>query len=149
MTGGGTVDAAMGRHPRMRKKMAVTAVGGKPAITHYRLAQRFGHHTRITVNLETGRTHQIRVHMAHRRYPLIGDPLYGGRPRIPKGASDQLIHMLRKFSRQALHARSLGFIHPATKEAVQFECPLPDDIQQLIAVLKAEDPPLALDTALY
>ncbi len=149
MTGGGTVDAAMGRHPRMRKKMAVTAVGGKPAITHYRLAQRFGHHTRITVNLETGRTHQIRVHMAHRRYPLIGDPLYGGRPRIPKGASDQLIHMLRNFSRQALHARSLGFIHPATEEAVQFECPLPDDIQHLIAVLEAEDPPLARDTALY
>ena len=149
MTGGGTVDAPMGRHPRQRKKMAVIVVGGKPAITHYRLAQRFGHHTRITVNLETGRTHQIRVHMAHRHYPLIGDPLYGGRPRIPKGASDELIDMLRKFPRQALHARSLGFIHPATEEAVQFECPLPDDIQRLIAVLEAEDPPLARDTALY
>lgn len=149
MTGGGTVDAAMGRHPRQRKKMAVTAVGGKPAITHYRLAQRFGHHTRITVNLETGRTHQIRVHMAHRHYPLIGDPLYGGRPRIPKGASDELIEALRNFPRQALHARALGFIHPETEEAVQFECPLPDDIQRLIAILEAEDPPLARDTALY
>ncbi|MCB1706351.1 MAG: 23S rRNA pseudouridine(1911/1915/1917) synthase RluD [Halioglobus sp.] len=149
MTGGGTVDAAMGRHPRQRKKMAVTAVGGKPAITHYRLAQRFGHHTRITVNLETGRTHQIRVHMAHRHYPLIGDPLYGGRPRIPKGASDELIAALRHFPRQALHARSLGFIHPLTEEAVQFECPLPDDIQGLIAILEAEDPPLASDSALY
>ena len=108
MTGGGTVDAPMGRHPRQRKKMAVLVAGGKPAITHYRLAQRFGHHSRITVNLETGRTHQIRVHMAHRRYPLIGDPTYGGRPRIPKGASDRLVDALRSFSRQALHARTLG-----------------------------------------
>jgi 23S rRNA pseudouridine1911/1915/1917 synthase len=149
MTGGGTVDAAMGRHPRQRKKMAVTVVGGKPAITHYRLAQRFGHHTRITVNLETGRTHQIRVHMAHRHYPLIGDALYGGRPRIPKGASDLLVDTLRQFPRQALHARALGFIHPETEAFVQFECPLPDDIQQLISVLEAEDPPLARDTALY
>jgi 23S rRNA pseudouridine1911/1915/1917 synthase len=149
MTGGGTVDAAMGRHPRQRKKMAVLAVGGKPAITHYRLAQRFGHHTRIEVNLETGRTHQIRVHMAHRKYPLIGDPQYGGRPRIPKGASDLLIDTLRNFPRQALHARSLGFSHPETREWVQFECPLPDDIRSLIAVLEAEDPPLASDTAPY
>jgi len=149
MTGGGTVDAPIGRHPRQRKKMAVIAMGGKPAITHYRLAQRFGHHTRITVNLETGRTHQIRVHMAHRNYPLIGDPLYGGRPRIPKGASDLLINTLRKFPRQALHARALGFIHPDSEEFVQFECPLPDDIRQLIAVLEAEDPPHARDTTLY
>jgi 23S rRNA pseudouridine1911/1915/1917 synthase len=149
MTGGGTVDAAMGRHPRQRKKMAVLAVGGKEAVTHYRLAQRFGHHTRITVNLETGRTHQIRVHMGHRHYPLIGDPLYGGRPRIPKGASDLLINTLRNFPRQALHARSLGFIHPNTQESVQFECPLPDDIRTLIAVLETEDPPLASDTDLY
>jgi 23S rRNA pseudouridine1911/1915/1917 synthase len=149
MTGGGTIDVAIGRHPRQRKKMAVIAMGGKPAITHYRLAQRFGHHTRITVNLETGRTHQIRVHMAHRHYPLIGDPLYGGRPRIPKGASDLLINTLRNFPRQALHARALGFIHPQTEELVQFECPLPDDIRELIAVLEAEDPPLARDTTLY
>lgn len=149
MTGGGTVDAPMGRHPRQRKKMAVLAAGGKPAITHYRLAQRFGHHTRITVNLETGRTHQIRVHMAHRRYPLIGDASYGGRPRIPKGASDLLIDTLRNFPRQALHARSLGLIHPATGEPVQFECPLPEDILRLIAVLETEDPPRARDTTLY
>lgn len=149
MTGGGTVDAPMGRHPRQRKKMAVIPVGGKPAVTHFRLAQRFGHHTRITVNLETGRTHQIRVHMAHRRYPLIGDPQYGGRPRIPKGASDLLVDTLRSFPRQALHARSLGFIHPESQELVQFECPLPDDIQQLITVLEAEDPPFARDTTLF
>ena len=149
MTGGGTVDAPMGRHPRQRKKMAVLAAGGKPAITHYRLAQRFGHHTRITVNLETGRTHQIRVHMAHRRYPLIGDPVYGGRPRIPKGASDRLVDALRKFSRQALHARTLGFSHPGTDQWVQFECPLPEDMLNLIAVLEQEDLPLASDSTLY
>lgn len=149
MTGGGTVEAPMGRHPRQRKKMAVIPMGGKPAITHYRLAQRFGHHTRITVNLETGRTHQIRVHMAHRHYPLIGDPLYGGRPRIPRGASDLLVTTLRQFPRQALHARSLGFLHPETEEWVQFECPLPDDLRELIAVLETEDPPFANDTTLY
>ena len=149
MTGGGTVDAPMGRHPRQRKKMAVLVAGGKHAVTHYRLAQRFGHHSRITVNLETGRTHQIRVHMAHRRYPLIGDPTYGGRPRIPKGASDRLVDALRGFSRQALHARTLGFIHPGTNEWVEFECPLPDDILGLIAVLEQEDLPFARDTTLY
>ncbi len=149
MTGGGTVDAPMGRHPKQRKKMAVLAAGGKPAITHYRIAQRFGHHTRISVNLETGRTHQIRVHMAHRHYPLIGDPTYGGRPRIPKGASDELIEALRGFSRQALHARALGLIHPETREPMEFDCPLPDDILGLISILEQEDPPLARDTTLY
>ncbi|HEY6130536.1 MAG TPA: 23S rRNA pseudouridine(1911/1915/1917) synthase RluD [Halioglobus sp.] len=149
MTGGGTVDAPMGRHPRQRKKMAVLAAGGKPAVTHYRLAQRFGHHTRITVNLETGRTHQIRVHMAYRHYPLIGDPLYGGRPRIPRGASAELIDALRNFPRQALHATSLGLLHPASGEPMQFDCPLPEDIRGLIAVLEQEDPPLAPDTTLY
>lgn len=138
MTGGGTVDEAMGRHPRQRKKMAVL-VGGKPAITHYRVAQRFGHHTRITVHLETGRTHQIRVHMAHKHYPLVGDPLYGGRPRIPKGASDELITALRGFKRQALHAESLGLIHPHTGEQMQFDCPMPADLAELIAILARED----------
>jgi len=149
LTGGGTVDAPIGRHPRQRKKMAVLAAGGKPAVTHYRLAQRFGHHTRITVFLETGRTHQIRVHMAHRHYPLIGDPLYGGRPRIPRGASELLINTLRRFPRQALHARALGLLHPDTEEPLHFECPLPQDILDLIAVLEQEDPPLAHDAPLY
>jgi 23S rRNA pseudouridine1911/1915/1917 synthase len=149
MTGGGTIDAPMGRHPRQRKKMAVTATGGKAAITHYRVVRRFGHHTQIAVKLETGRTHQIRVHMAHRHYPLIGDPQYGGRPRIPKGASDVLIATLRGFRRQALHAQALGLIHPATGEDVRFECPLPDDIVSLLQVLQSEDPALAGDTALY
>jgi 23S rRNA pseudouridine1911/1915/1917 synthase len=149
MTGGGTIDEPMGRHPKQRKKMAVLAIGGKSAITHYRIAQRFGHHTRITVNLETGRTHQIRVHMSHRHYPLIGDPVYGGRPRIPKGASDTLIDALRGFRRQALHAQKLGLIHPETGEDMQFECPLPEDMLTLLAVLQREDPPLAPDRPLY
>lgn len=143
MTGGGTVDAPMGRHPRQRKKMAVLAAGGKTAITHYRVAQRFGHHTRITVNLETGRTHQIRVHMAHRRYPLVGDPVYGGRPRIPKGASAELIDALRGFPRQALHAQALGLIHPDTGEEMRFECPLPEDMVGLLDILQREDPVVA------
>jgi 23S rRNA pseudouridine1911/1915/1917 synthase len=140
MTGGGTIDAPMGRHPRQRKKMAVLAAGGKPAVTHYRVVQRFAHHTRIEVKLETGRTHQIRVHMAHRRYPLVGDPTYGGRPRIPRGASEALISALRGFPRQALHAQALGLIHPATAEDVRFECPLPQDIIELLDILAREDP---------
>lgn len=140
MTGGGTVDAPMGRHPRLRKKMAVLAAGGKPAVTHYRVTRRFAHHTRVAVNLETGRTHQIRVHMAHRHYPLVGDPLYGGRPRIPKGASSELIEALRAFPRQALHAVALGLIHPESGEELRFECPLPDDLVGLLDVLEREDP---------
>lgn len=140
MTGGATVDAPMGRHPRQRKKMAVVAQGGKSAVTHYRVAQRFAHHTHITVRLETGRTHQIRVHLAHRHYPLVGDPVYGGRPRIPPGASQALVDALRRFPRQALHARKLRLIHPRKMRDVTFECPLPDDMQELLAVLAAEDP---------
>ena len=149
MTGGGTIDAPMGRHPKQRKKMAVLAAGGKPAITHYRVTRRFGHHTRIAVNLETGRTHQIRVHMAYKHYPLIGDPTYGGRPRLPKGASDILITALRGFPRQALHAQALGLLHPDSGEELHFECPLPQDMVDLLDVLQQEDPPLAPDTALY
>jgi 23S rRNA pseudouridine1911/1915/1917 synthase len=141
MTGGGTIDEPMGRHPRHRKKMAVVAMGGKPAITHYKVVRRYGHHTRIAVSLETGRTHQIRVHMAHRHYPLIGDPSYGGRPKLPKGASQELIDTLRGFPRQALHAEILGLIHPASGEERQFECPLPDDMIALLDVLAREDPP--------
>jgi 23S rRNA pseudouridine1911/1915/1917 synthase len=149
MTGGGTIDAPMGRHPKQRKKMAVLAAGGKSAITHYRVTRRFGHHTRIAVNLETGRTHQIRVHMAYKHYPLIGDPTYGGRPRLPKGASEVLIAALRGFPRQALHAQALGLLHPESGEQLHFECPLPQDMVDLLAVLQQEDPPLAPDTALY
>ena len=119
--------------------MAVRALGGKPAITHYKLVTRFANHTRIKVNLETGRTHQIRVHMAYRKYPLIGDPVYGGRPRIPKGASEELITTLRSFPRQALHAMALGLIHPESNEQVNFECPLAEDIVALLDTLARED----------
>ena len=149
MTGGGTIEAAIGRHPRHRKKMAVLAVGGKPAVTHYRVTERFAHHTRVTVTLETGRTHQIRVHMAHRHYPLVGDPVYGGRPRIPAGASDQLITALRAFQRQALHAQALGLVHPRSGDTLKFDCPLPEDLLNLLSVLQREDPPDAPNTALY
>ncbi len=140
MTGGGTVDAPIGRHPRQRKKMAVVATAGKEAVTHYRIERRFGHHTQIAVQLETGRTHQIRVHMAHRHHPLVGDPVYGGRPRIPPGASAELIDTLRGFGRQALHARTLALTHPAHAERVEFSSPLPADLENLLAVLAAEDP---------
>lgn len=147
MTGGGTVDAPIGRHPRQRKQMAVVEGGGKPAITHYQVEQRFGHHTAIGVNLETGRTHQIRVHLAHRRHPLVGDPVYGGRPRIPRGASAALIEALRGFGRQALHARRLGLLHPVSGEPVAFDCPLPEDMCALIALLVRDDPAQVGDAA--
>ena len=139
MTGGGTVQASIGRHPRDRKKMAVLSVGGKSAVTHYRIAYRFAHHTHINVQLETGRTHQIRVHMAHLHYPLVGDATYGSRPRIPRGAAQVLIDMLRQFPRQALHAKTLGLTHPRSEELQQWEVPLPPDFQQLLDVLREHD----------
>ncbi|GAA4103608.1 23S rRNA pseudouridine(1911/1915/1917) synthase RluD [Zhongshania borealis] len=139
MTGGGTVEEPMGRHPRQRTKMAVTQIGGKEAITHYRVTRRYLNHTHIRCFLETGRTHQIRVHMAHIKYPLIGDPLYAGRPRLPKGASETLITALRGFGRQALHARRLELEHPITGDTMSWEVPLPDDMKALIAVLSTED----------
>ena len=138
MTGGATVDKPIGRHPRARKKMAVV-VGGKPAITHYRLAERFANHTHITVQLETGRTHQIRVHLAHIHHPLVGDPQYGGRPRIPAGAAPELVAMLRGFPRQALHARRLGLLHPASGEPCQWEVPLAADFEELLGCLREYD----------
>ncbi|EDX88228.1 MULTISPECIES: 23S rRNA pseudouridine(1911/1915/1917) synthase RluD [unclassified Alcanivorax] len=136
MTGGGKVDAPMGRHPVDRKKQAVVKTGGKNAVTHYRVLDRYRAHTRIQVQLETGRTHQIRVHMAHRNYPLVGDPLYGGRLKQPAGATEALRQALHKFPRQALHARKLGLIHPATGEYREFEAPLPADMTGLIAALE-------------
>ena len=139
MTGGGTVDEPMGRHPRQRTKMAVSQIGGKEAITHYRVTRRFLNHTHIRCFLETGRTHQIRVHMAHIKYPLIGDPLYAGRPRLPKGASEVLITQLRGFGRQALHARRLELEHPISGDTMSWEVPLPEDMKALLAVLSTED----------
>lgn len=140
LSGGKTIDEPIGRHPSARTKMAVTP-SGKPAITHFQVKERFGHHTAITVNLETGRTHQIRVHLAWYKHPLLGDPVYGGRLRVPKGASDELLSAIRGFARQALHAQSLRFIHPARDEEVTFTTPLPEDLSQLFSVLRSEDPP--------
>jgi 23S rRNA pseudouridine1911/1915/1917 synthase len=134
MTAGGTVDAPVGRHHIERKRMTVTS-SGKPAITHYRVEQRFRAHTHIRCKLETGRTHQIRVHMAHIRYPLLGDPAYGGRLRLPKGASEQCQETLKAFRRQALHAGSLGFIHPRTQQEVSWKVEMPEDMQQILTIL--------------
>ncbi len=139
MTGGGTVEAPLGRHPRQRQKMAVVQIGGKEAITHYRLIKRYQHHTHIRCLLETGRTHQIRVHMAHIHHALVGDPLYAGRPRLPKGASQELVDSLRGFKRQALHARRLSFIHPASGDQVEWEVERPTDMQALLSVLDQHD----------
>ncbi len=135
-TGGGKVDAPMGRHPRDRVKMAVVA-SGKPAITHFRIVQRFETYTHLRVQLETGRTHQIRVHMAHIGHPLLGDTLYGARLRLPKHADEELKTVLQDFRRQALHAAQLGLIHPVTGEYLQWQAPLPEDMQVLLNALKA------------
>ncbi|BCX82937.1 23S rRNA pseudouridine1911/1915/1917 synthase [Methylomarinovum caldicuralii] len=134
VTAGGTVNAPIGRHPLDRKRFAVTPTG-KEAITHYRIAERFPHHTLLRVSLETGRTHQIRVHMAHLRHPLVGDPLYG-RLRLPLGASEALIQTLRNFRRQALHAEKLTLIHPATNREMSWKAPLPDDFAALLEALR-------------
>lgn len=137
LTAGGTVDAPIGRHPVDRKRMAVVG-GGKEAVTHYRVAERFRAHTLVDVRLETGRTHQIRVHMAHNRMPITGDPVYGGRMRLPKGATEELKNTLQQFRRQALHARRLGLQHPVSGEDMTWEAALPDDMVNLIKVLRAD-----------
>jgi len=134
MTAGGTVDQPIGRHHTQRTRMAVHP-SGKPAVTHYRVLDRFRFHTHLKVILETGRTHQIRVHMAHIRHPLVGDPVYAGRLQIPPKVSPELEGMLRKFRRQALHARKLGLSHPISKEWVEWKVGPPEDMQELLAVL--------------
>lgn len=137
LTGGGTIDAPIGRHPADRLKMSVRD-GGKPAVTHYRVLQRFAAHTYISVRLESGRTHQIRVHFAWRRHPLVGDPVYGGRLAIPSGAGAALQEALRNFRRQALHAAKLEFAHPASGKAVRVEAPVPEDLAGLLRALKED-----------
>ena len=135
MTGGGMVDEPIGRHPTQRVKQAVNHAG-KEAVTHYRVIDRFRAHTHVRVQLETGRTHQIRVHMAHIGYPLLGDQVYAGRLRLPKGAAPELIAVLRGFKRQALHARTLGIEHPLTGEVMEWSSELPEDMSQLLSVLR-------------
>lgn len=134
MTGGGMVDQPVGRHPHDRIKMTVTE-NGREAITHYRLLQRFREHSHIKVQLETGRTHQIRVHMNHLRHPIVGDTVYAGRHRVPAGAQQDLVDFLQQFKRQALHAWKLSFAHPRHGNEVSFEAPLPEDMLQLISLL--------------
>lgn len=135
LTGGGTIDAPIARHPVDRKRMSVQG-DGKPAITHYTVLERFRAFTYIRVRLETGRTHQIRVHFAHRRHPLLGDRVYGGRLALPAGASQPLIEMLRQFRRQALHAARLELEHPAGGQRLELEVAPPEDFLELLTVLR-------------
>ncbi|WP_267224839.1 23S rRNA pseudouridine(1911/1915/1917) synthase RluD [Dyella silvae] len=139
LVAGGTVDAPIGRHMGDRLRQAVRdEEDGKRAVTHYRLRERFRAHSLIQCSLETGRTHQIRVHLAHINHPLVGDPLYGGGLKLPKGASPELVAALRGFRRQALHAERLAFEHPVTHEPMSFSVERPADQQALIDALRAD-----------
>ncbi|MCR9944244.1 23S rRNA pseudouridine(1911/1915/1917) synthase RluD [Vibrio owensii] len=137
MTAGGKVDKPIGRHSTKRTLMAVAPMG-KHAVTHYRVAEHFREHTRIRLRLETGRTHQIRVHMSYLQHPLLGDTAYGGRARIPTGASQELTEMIRGFDRQALHAVMLRFEHPVTGEELEFHAPVPNDMVEMTEALRKD-----------
>ena len=134
---GGRVDAPIGRHPVDRQRMAVTP-GGKPAVTHYRVLQRFRTHALLRIRLETGRTHQIRVHMAHIHLPLLGDPVYGGRPRLPPGASLHCRAVIQNFRRQALHAERLALTHPVSDGRLEWRAEIPADLAGLLAALSED-----------
>ena len=137
LTGGGTIDAPIGRHRVDRTRMAVRD-DGREAVSHFVVLERFRAHTYINVQLETGRTHQIRVHFAHRRHSLVGDPVYGGRLALPRGASDRLVEALRAFRRQALHAAALDFAHPDSGERIALQADPPADFERLLAVLRED-----------
>ncbi|WDD97956.1 23S rRNA pseudouridine(1911/1915/1917) synthase RluD [Thalassomonas actiniarum] len=137
MTAGGVVDEPIGRHATKRTHMAVT-FSGRPSVTHYRVLEKYRLHTRLRLRLETGRTHQIRVHMAHITHPLVGDPVYGGRPRPPKNATDDLREVLRSFKRQALHAAMLSLYHPITGEQMTWYADIPEDFDYLTKVLRED-----------
>ena len=137
LVSGGTANAAIDRHPRDRIRMAARD-DGRDAVTHYRLRERFRAHTALECRLETGRTHQIRVHMAHLKHPIVGDPLYGGPLKLPKGATAELIEALRGFRRQALHAETLEFMHPITGESVRCSAPVPNDMLHLLKALRED-----------
>ncbi|MBK8162789.1 MAG: 23S rRNA pseudouridine(1911/1915/1917) synthase RluD [Gammaproteobacteria bacterium] len=137
MTAGGRIDAPIGRHPTQRTRMAVREQG-RAAVSHYRVLERFRAHTHVQVRLESGRTHQIRVHLAHIHHPLVGDPVYGGRLRLPPGGGAALAEALRGFRRQALHARRLALRHPASGEEMSWSAPLPADMTGLLAALRAD-----------
>ncbi|MBT4668821.1 MAG: 23S rRNA pseudouridine(1911/1915/1917) synthase RluD [Candidatus Ruthia sp.] len=141
MISGGTVDAPIGRDPKDRIRQAVAEEGeGKDALTHYRVIDRFAHHTHVKCILETGRTHQIRVHMAHIEHPLIADPMYGGKIRFPKKAEEALKDVLKGFNRQALHAKKLTLMHPISGEEMSWKAPLPKDLDDLLKALAKFDP---------
>jgi 23S rRNA pseudouridine1911/1915/1917 synthase len=135
---GGTIKNKMGRHPVHRTKMAVTN-SGKVAITHYKIIKKFQHYTHLHVQLETGRTHQIRVHMSHIKHPIVGDPVYGKNNSIKKGVDPCLRDIIKSFNRQALHAFSLELPHPSSKEKMKFTVELPDDMETLIEALNSYD----------
>lgn len=137
LVSGGTINEPIARHQTQRTRMAVRG-DGKKAVTHYSLLKKFKAHTHIKVNLETGRTHQIRVHMAHLGFPLVGDATYAGRERVPAGLSASTREYLKRFERQALHAKTLRLVHPETNEMQEFHSPLPDDFAQLLKVLEDE-----------
>ena len=140
ITAGGTIDAPIGRDPHVRTKMAVMPEGiGREAVTHYRVMERFRAHTRLRLRLETGRTHQIRVHMASIHHPLLGDNQYGGkRLKMLPGADEDLANMLRNYRHQALHAVHIEFAHPRTKENMRFDVPIPEEMSELIELLRKD-----------
>ena len=135
LVAGGTIDAPIGRHPVDRKRMAVVA-NGKEAVTHFKIEERFADYSLLRVRLETGRTHQIRVHMAHLRHPIVGDPVYGGRLKLPKAADEVLITALYGFSRQALHAETLRLAHPETGKICAWSAPVPKDFAELLEIMR-------------
>ena len=138
---GGTIEGNIGRHQVDRKRMAVVdEESGKEAVTHYRVEERFQHFTLLRVALETGRTHQIRVHLSAKHMPLVGDPVYSGRQKIPAGISEELRETLRTFPRQALHATLLALEHPETGEDMEWEVAVPEDMEAILDLLRAEEP---------
>jgi 23S rRNA pseudouridine1911/1915/1917 synthase len=138
MISGGIVNKKIGRDSKDRLKQSVSD-SGKEAITHYRVIDRFKSHTHVKVILETGRTHQIRVHLSHIGHPLVGDPAYGGRTRFPKKACQELKGVLQSFNRHALHSKKLSLVHPASRELMTWKIDLPDDMKELLSVLKNYD----------